>query len=101
MLFTALKLVNFRSYGEQLFKFSPQLNLIVGPNGSGKTNLLEALYVLAATKSFRGKDQELVRQGAQQYALKAKLEGNLNIAIRYEPGPPARKALQLGGELVK
>ncbi len=44
-------LSNFRNYEEQAFEFSPQVNCIVGDNGSGKTNLIDAIYFLALTKS--------------------------------------------------
>lgn len=49
-----LKLLNFRNYEKIEFAFSPQYNIIYGNNGSGKTNLIESIYVLALTKSFRG-----------------------------------------------
>ena len=46
-----LRLYNFRNYEERFFTFSPTLNCIVGKNGSGKTNLLDAVYFLALSKS--------------------------------------------------
>lgn len=49
-----LKLLNFRNYEKMELVFSPQYNIIYGNNGSGKTNLIESIYVLALTKSFRG-----------------------------------------------
>lgn len=50
---TTLLLQNFRSYLNRSFEFSPQTNLILGPNGSGKTNIIEAIYLLSTGKSFR------------------------------------------------
>jgi len=52
-----LLLQNFRSHTQQLLEFDPKLNLIIGPNGSGKTNILEAIFLLAAGKSFRSSSQ--------------------------------------------
>ena len=49
-----LKLLNFRNYEKMEVTFSPKYNIIFGNNGSGKTNLVESIYVLALTKSFRG-----------------------------------------------
>jgi len=49
-----LKLLNFRNYEKYEISFSPNYNIIYGKNGSGKTNLIESIYVLALTKSFRG-----------------------------------------------
>jgi DNA replication and repair protein RecF len=44
---------NFRNLGPATIEFHPRTNLIVGRNGQGKTNLLESIYLLATTKSFR------------------------------------------------
>ena len=49
-----LKLLNFRNYENINLDFSDGYNIIYGNNGSGKTNLVESIYVLALTKSFRG-----------------------------------------------
>lgn len=62
-MISSLRLQNFRSYKDESFEFEPGVNIVVGPNASGKTNLLEAVLVLARTKSYRVKDQELIRFG--------------------------------------
>jgi len=49
-----LKLLNFRNYEKIELNFSQNYNIIYGNNGVGKTNLVESIYVLALTKSFRG-----------------------------------------------
>lgn len=52
-----LSLTNFKSYEDARFQFGRQVNVIVGPNGSGKTNLLDAVYFLSLTKSaFHSQD---------------------------------------------
>ena len=57
-----LKLVNFRNYKEVILEFNPGINIFIGENGSGKTNILEAIYVLSLTKSSRyGTDLDLIR----------------------------------------
>lgn len=56
-----LRLQNFRSYQDSTFKFSPNTNIIVGPNASGKTNLLEAVLIIANGKSYRGKEADLIK----------------------------------------
>jgi DNA replication and repair protein RecF len=56
----SLRLQNFRSYKDDSFEFEPGVNIIVGPNAVGKTNLLEAIYVLAVGSSFKTKDKDLV-----------------------------------------
>jgi DNA replication and repair protein RecF len=55
-----IRLQQFRSYTDELFEFSEGVNIIVGANASGKTNLLEALLVAAQGGSFRVKDSELI-----------------------------------------
>ena len=49
-----LKLINYRNYNNLDINFSETLNLIYGNNGSGKSNLIEAIYMLALSKLKRG-----------------------------------------------
>lgn len=64
MIIKSLNVSDFRSYRTKSFQFSPQVTVVVGPNGSGKTNLLEALVTVATGRSFRaGYDREMVRWG--------------------------------------
>lgn len=55
-----LKLLNFRNYAKLELDFNPSKNIIIGQNGMGKTNIVEAIYVLAFTKSFRGSKEDVV-----------------------------------------
>ncbi len=60
-----LKLVNYRNYSKLDLKFSSKFNLIYGKNGMGKTNLVESIYVLALTKSFRSSvDKILIKENS-------------------------------------
>jgi DNA replication and repair protein RecF len=70
-----LRLTNFRSYETAAFELHPDVTLVVGPNASGKTNLLESLYVLASTKSFRAKDRDLMRHGQDHFRIVARVRG--------------------------
>lgn len=61
MILKHLSLQNFRSYTKAQFSFDPQLTVIVGPNASGKTNLVEAIGIASTGKSFRtGKEMQLI-----------------------------------------
>ena len=51
MYLERISLTNFKSYEADSYRFSMAINCIVGENGSGKTNLLDAIYFLALTKS--------------------------------------------------
>lgn len=67
-----LKLLNFRNYEKVKVSFAKHLNIIYGMNGSGKTNLVEAIYVLALTRSFKQvQEKTLIRHNANV----AKVEG--------------------------
>ena len=69
-----LTLYNFKSYEQSSFDFSSQLNVIHGLNGAGKTNLLDAIYMLSMTKSFFSiTDQQLIRAGSSFLRLEGTL----------------------------
>ena len=62
MKLKSLKLTNFRNYKDLNLEFSEGINIFIGDNGSGKTNILEAIYVLSLTKSCRyGMDIDLIK----------------------------------------
>ncbi len=112
MLLKSLKLVQFRCYPEVRIDI-PELGLrIVGDNASGKTSLLEAVGLLATTRSFRNaNDRDLVRWGSgQEFGMApfgrvdATIEGNegqhsLGVAVQLSDGAQAvvSKRLELAG----
>ncbi|MCA9325272.1 AAA family ATPase, partial [Candidatus Saccharibacteria bacterium] len=59
-MITDIRLQQFRSYNDEAFEFGPGVNIVVGPNGSGKTNLLEAILMVSAGPSYRVKDIETI-----------------------------------------
>ncbi|WP_051203573.1 DNA replication/repair protein RecF [Hugenholtzia roseola] len=70
-----IHLHNFKSYEEKKYAFSSKINCIVGENGVGKTNLLDAIHYLCIGKSaFLGTESQQIRQGANFFALKGKFE---------------------------
>jgi DNA replication and repair protein RecF len=72
VLVEELSLFNFKSYSHRDFVFEPGINCIVGENGSGKSNLLDALHVICLTKSgFGASDSEMVRHGEEAFAVRA------------------------------
>ena len=65
MRLKSLKLFNFRNYSELSLDLSPGINIFIGDNGVGKTNILEAIYVLSLTKSNRyGTINDLIKHDA-------------------------------------
>lgn len=72
MLIKGLWLQHFRSIEEQVWQFKPGLNVFVAPNGSGKSNLIEAIRLLSTGKSWRtGKTEELIEWRTELARLKS------------------------------
>jgi DNA replication and repair protein RecF len=69
MYLRKLQLLNFKNYEEINLDFTASINVLVGRNGSGKTNLLDAIYYLSFTKSaFSSTDLHCIRKG-QSYLM--------------------------------
>ena len=92
MYLSKLLLQNFRSYQNQIFEFGPNFNLILGPNGSGKTNILEGIFFLSSGKSFRSSSQsKLINWNNYFTSVRAKLIDNqqdiTEIEVRISKDP--------------
>ncbi len=74
MEITSLKLINFRNFANLELNFSNKKNIIIGNNGEGKTNIVEAIFVLALTKSFRCNDDNILLKENEEYF---KVEGEV------------------------
>ena len=71
MYIKSVTLRDFRSHGLTELELSPGINLLCGENGAGKTNLLEAIFLFASGKSFRGQtDRELITFGRPESYIK-------------------------------
>src|ERR1044072_537770 len=88
MLLAAIEATNFRNLSGRI-EWGPRLNIIYGNNGQGKTNWLEAIYLLARTKSFRTQRlQEAIRFGEELAIVRGKvttgadLERDLKVSPR-------------------
>ncbi|MEB2313954.1 MAG: DNA replication and repair protein RecF [Sorangiineae bacterium] len=92
ILFRSLVARAFRNLTELVLEPSPRLNVVSGDNGQGKTSLLEALYVVATTRSFRAdKLLELVQEGAELASVRATVsEGAITREQRVTFGARAR-----------
>ena len=105
MYLRKLKVINFKNIREATLQFSPKINCILGNNGGGKTNLLDAIYYLSMTKSFFNiPENYAVTFGEQSmgligdYMLQEKSE-RIHLAIKLpdaaDAGQPARNEKQL------
>lgn len=71
MIISNLRLYNFRNYEQLNIDFSNNLNIIYGNNGTGKSNLIEAIYLLSLSKSFRTMDDNnLIRKNSDVCLVK-------------------------------
>ncbi len=74
MYISDLAINNFRSYDEEIFSFSKKTNILIGANGKGKTNLVEAIEYLATFSSHRTANTlSLVKQGEDAAVIRAKV----------------------------
>ncbi len=112
MYIKELQLYNFRNYESLSMEFSKGVNLLFGDNAQGKTNILEAVFLAATTKSIRGsKDREMIRLGMEEAHIRTgihrdgrehrvdmhlKMSGRKGAAI---DGIPVRKSAELFGLL--
>ena len=78
MQITELKLTNFRNYSSQKLSFYPTKNIIIGNNGEGKTNIVEAIYYLSITKSFRTMNDDVVIKDGEERAI---VEGSIKTRL--------------------
>ena len=77
-----LKLKNYRNYEQLDISFDDKINVIIGENAQGKTNLMEAIYVLAFTRSYRTPRERELILWEQEYA---KIEGSIMKRNRVFP----------------
>ncbi len=106
MLLTRLGLADFRSYVDAQLEPDPGLTVVAAPNGTGKTNLLEAIHVAITGRSHRASvDADLVRHGAPFGRTRLDLGGGTSaggatvelVLPGAEPTPGLRKRLTLNG----
>jgi len=85
----ALNLINFRSYSDVYIECEPGINILIGSNGQGKTNIVEAIYYLATLSSHRvAADSPLVKTGTDSAVIRAQfLEDDRSVSIDLEIAP--------------
>lgn len=97
-----IRLRHFRNFAALELRFPAAGAAIIGDNGSGKTNLLEAIHYLEIFRSFRGAaDEQLVRFGADAFHVRGVFEDrstgrSLEVTAAYEPGT-RRKRVTIDG----
>jgi DNA replication and repair protein RecF len=100
MYIRSIRLTSFRAHDSSEIGFSPGVNLIVGPNGIGKTNVLEALHYLCLSKSFlASQDQYVLKEGADFFEVEGAFtsERGRDVSARIVFMPGEGKRLFING----
>jgi DNA replication and repair protein RecF len=96
-----LRLRDFRNYARLDADFSPGFHLLLGDNAQGKTNILEAIYLMATLRSFRGVGgAQMIRHGQKGYFVGGKIVGQGDHEIKMY-WSAAERSLSLDGRPVK
>jgi DNA replication and repair protein RecF len=96
-----LRLRDFRNYARLDVDFAPGFHLLLGDNAQGKTNILEAIYLLATLRSFRGVGgAQMIRHGQKGYFAGATVVGQGQHEIKMYWSASERK-LSLDGQAVR
>jgi DNA replication and repair protein RecF len=102
MILESLNLKNFRLHNDSHFDFSPKLNFLVGGNGQGKTTVLEAIYLICTTKSFKSSpDSEILNFESNFFEVTSSIKSfaNHNIRIFYSKEENKRVYFKDGKQL--
>jgi DNA replication and repair protein RecF len=95
-----IRLQHFRSYTDAQFDFKPGVTIVAGPNASGKTNLLEALLVVAHGNSFKAKDNELVQHDSDWMRLDAHTDNGGARIVKLKNQPLPQKTFEIDEQTV-
>lgn len=103
MILKSLELANFRNYEELNISFDKGTNILYGDNAQGKTNILEAIYVSATTKSHKGsKDKEIINFYKEEAHIRTYLEKeNVETRVDMHLRKNKSKGIAIDGQKIK
>lgn len=103
MIIKSLELANFRNYEELNISFDKGTNILYGDNAQGKTNILEAIYVSATTKSHKGsKDKEIINFYKEEAHIRTYLEKeNVETRVDMHLRKNKSKGIAIDGKKIK
>ena len=103
MAISKLSLFSFRNHEKKEITFSKGITVIWGENGSGKTSLLEAIYILSLGKSFKThKQSSIIKKGHTSYILKGDFSyGEITNSIAIQTNSNNKKTIKVNGKTIK
>lgn len=99
-MISGARLQNFRLYADDSFEFESGVNIIVGPNASGKTSLLEAVMIASVGRSYRGRDNEVIMHGKPWARIDIYGEGAERVVKLQLVGDKAKKTIEFDSKKV-
>lgn len=103
MYIKKVELENFRNYSEISMEFDKKLNIIIGENAQGKTNLIESIYISSMGKSFRtSKDRELINFSSDLCRIKTEyFKDGDDCTIEISVNSEGKKGIKVDGASIK
>ena len=94
-----LTLKDYRSYSEREFEFSDNVNILVGKNAQGKTNILEAIFFMVIGKSFKtSKEKEVITWGQENAYIKGEFEKKYReVELEFFFNKDHKKSIKIDG----
>lgn len=84
-LITSIRVQHVRVHKEYSLDVSPNVTLITGANGSGKTSLIEALYIAMQGSSFKGVDSDILEREAAWYRIDVRFDDESMRTVKFDP----------------
>lgn len=101
-MISSLRLQNFRSYTDASFEFNEGVNIIIGPNASGKTNILEGLVYICSGVAFRAQDRENIRKNTDWARLDGVTSKNQTRVVKLKRDHDStKKEFEIDGDTKK
>ena len=103
MAISKLSLFSFRNHEKKEITFSKGITVIWGENGSGKTSLLEAIYILSLGKSFKThKQSSIIKKGHSSYILKGDFSNDeITNSVAIQTNSNNKKTIKVNGKTIK
>lgn len=80
-----LSIENIRSHQAFVIDLSPHITVITGQNGSGKTSLIESIYIALQGSSFKGSDKDILRHGSPWWRIDLTFDDHIKRTVSFDP----------------